>query len=466
MRAILSIFVWAVVESPVVLAASVMTTEELVAAVRDGKTDTTIELGAGVFQLEQTLVLKAGMTLKGSGIGKTVITHSPDWKPSTKTLPDPEMRTQGLDTSAYLIRLQDKAAGITVSDMTLRGPHVHGAIYGWGNKKLHLHHLRIEDVRWSGIRTFQMQAEIHDCEFIDAGGRWKRGGLPGVDGGITGGGIFAIWMADSEIAHNRFTRTQMGKADEYYGIKVRQGKRCRVHHNTIKVNFSMEFPFENDEDVEIDHNVCHGTISIPKHAGGPVPDSGRTFHIHHNWMRDSYSIEFVRNGVEIDHNLFDFSRDRDHGNLISGFGKAPAKGPAMFHNNLVKNPGRGVIWINEPYSNLTIRNNHIIARRTATPREDGLFGFNRDCDFPTITIQDNIVECQGLSRPLLRNEQSYKALIQNNTLINVADTDKYTNSQADRNAGLQEPLKFKCGVHGEYVVDSWDVRLSSGDDND
>jgi nitrous oxidase accessory protein len=40
----------------------------------------------------------------------------------------------------------------------------------------------------------------------------------------------------------------------------------------------MEFPFENDEDNEIDHNVCHGTISIPKYAGGVVPKSGRTFH--------------------------------------------------------------------------------------------------------------------------------------------------------------------------------------------
>ncbi len=218
---------------------------------------------------------------------------------------------------------------------------MHGAIYGYGNKNLHLHDLNIEDTLWSGIRTFDMAAKIHDCHFIDAGGRWERGGKPGVKGGITGGAIFAIWMKDSDISHNRFTRTQMGKADEFYGIKVRQAKRCRVHHNTIGVNFSMEFPFENDEDVEIDHNICLGTISLPKHAGGPVPESGRTFRIHHNYFRDTYSIEFVRNGIEIDHNLFDFDVAKDHGNLISGFGKAPAKGPAQFHNNLVSNPAAG-----------------------------------------------------------------------------------------------------------------------------
>jgi nitrous oxidase accessory protein len=67
-------------------------------------------------------------------------------------------------------------------------------------------------------------------------------------------------MADSEIAHNRFTRTQLGAADEFYGVKVRQGKRCRIHHNTTEVNFSIEMAHENDEGVEIDHNVLHGTV--------------------------------------------------------------------------------------------------------------------------------------------------------------------------------------------------------------
>ena len=441
------------------IAETVTTVAELVAAVRNGSEGATVEIRPGRYELAAPLEPKARMTLKGAGVGQTIITQADSWRPSTKTLPDPEMKTQGLDSHAYLIRLVDKAAGITISDMTLRGPYVHGAIYGFRNEDLHLRHLRIQDVQWSGIRTFSMQrAKIHDCEFIDAGGRWKRGGVPGVKGGITGGAIFAIWMKDSEIAHNRFTRTQMEKQDEFYGVKVRQGKRSRVHHNTIEVNFSIEFPFENDEDVEIDHNICHGTISVPKFAGGPVPESGRTFHIHHNYLRNSYSIEFVRNGIEIDHNLFDFDPEKDHGNLISGFGKAPAKGPAVFHNNLISNPGRGVIWINEPYNNLTIRNNHIITRTTATPRKEGLFGFNRECDFSTFRIVNNVIECRGLARPLLRREESYATTIQNNQLTNVSDTDRYDNPQADERAGLEEPLKFECGVHGELTVDGWKTR--------
>lgn len=433
-------------------------TAALVAAVRDAAEGATIEIAAGTFELEAPLELKSGMTLKGAGMDQTILTHVAGWKPSTKTLPDPEMTTKGMDTQAYLIRLKDKAANVTVSDMTLRGPQLHGAIYGWENQNAHLHHLRIHDTLWTGIRTFLLKnAKIHDCEFIDAGGRWERG-EPGLKGGITGGAIFSIWMADTEIAHNRFVRTQMGKADEFYGIKGRQGNRCRIHHNTIEVNFSMEFSFENDEDVEIDHNVCHGTISIPKHAGGPVPKSGRTFHIHHNWFRDSYSIEFVRNGVEISHNLFDFDVQKDHGNLISGFGRAAAPGPASFHNNMISNPGRGVIWINEVYNNLEVRNNHIITRTTVTPRKDGLFGFNSGSDFKTITIRDNVIECQGQARPLLRSKESYGAVIRNNQLANVSDTDRYENPRTDERAGLENPLTLECGVHGEFTVNGWQAR--------
>ena len=428
---------------------------KLVAAVRDGPEGASIEIAAGTYELDAPLEPKTGMTLKGAGPDRTIITHVAAWKPSSKTLPDPEMKTAGLDSRAYLIRLKDKAAHVTISDLTLRGPQLHGAIYGWENQDAHFHHLRIQDTLWCGIRSFSMTgAKIHDCEFIDAGGRWERG-EPGLKGGITGGAIFAIWIADSEIYDNQFIRTQTGAADEFYGIKGRQGKRCHIHHNTIKVNFSIEFPFEGDEDNEIDHNVCHGTISIPKYAGGAVPKSGSTFHIHHNWFQESYSIEFVRNGVEIDHNLFDFDAQKDGGNLISGFGKAAAPGPASFHDNLVSNPGRGVIWINEIFNNLEIRNNHILARTTATPRTEGLFGFNPGSDFKTISIRDNIIECQGQPRPLLRAKESYAARIQNNTLTNVSDSDKYDNAKADRPPGLDKPLKFECGAHGEFTIDGW-----------
>jgi len=180
-------------------------------------------------------------------------------------------------------------------------------------------------------------------------------------------------------------------------------------------------------------------------------------------MHAGYSIEFVRNGVEVDHNLFDFSVDKDGGNLISGFGKAAADGPASFHHNLVSNPGRGVIWINEVFNNLSIYNNHIIARTTATPRKEGLFGLNADMDDATLVIRDNIIECQGLTRPLLRREVTNKVTIENNHLVNVSDLTRYDNPTTGAPIGPTEPLRFRCGVHGETTVDQWTVSATPSD---
>ena len=442
--------------STTALAETVTTTDALVAAVRDGAEGAAIEVGPGTLELSAPLEPKAGMTIQGAGVGRTIITHAAAWRPSTEKLPDSEINTKRINTHAYLIRLQDRAAGITISNLTLRGPQMHGAIFGNGNADLRLHHLKIEDTLYSGIRSFASRgARIHDCEFVDAGGKWKKGGVPGTDGGISGGAIFVTWMVDSEISHNRIRRTKQGKQHAHFGVKGRGGRNNHIHHNTIGVNFSIEFPFESADRFEIDHNILHGVVSIPKYAGGKVPESGSTFEIHHNYFTTSYAIEFVRNGVAIHHNLFDFDVNSDGGNLISGFGKAPAKGPAVFHDNLVNNPGRGVIWINEPYDRLVVRNNHIIARTTATPRKEGLFGLNAKSDFGTIQIIDNIIECRGLARPLLRSDASYEAVIRNNKLTNVSDTRRYQNPQSGSRAGPKEPLKFRCGVHGEATVDGW-----------
>jgi nitrous oxidase accessory protein len=436
-----------------VLAAPLTTVAQLLEAAAAGES-AVIELAAGRFELTQPLVLKAGSTLKGAGTGKTILTHAPGWKANPATLPDPETHHQAFDRTGYLIHLADKAADITISRLTLTGPQLHGAIFGSGNSGIRLHDLRIEDFLYAGIRTYSLKhAKIHDCTFLNAGQRWERG-QPGLNGGITGGGIFCIWTQDTEIFNNRFLDTRTEKHLHYYGIKGRQGKRLRIHHNTIEVNFSIEFPFENDEDIEIAHNVLHGTVSIPKHAGGPVPESGRTFHIHHNLFKDSYAIEFVRNGVEIAHNLFDFDPAKDHGNLISGFGKVPAKGPASFHHNLVRNPGRGVIWINEPYAHLHVHHNHIRCTTTKTPRTEGLFGFNKECDFATFRFTDNIIECEGTPRPLFRNDASAAAVIENNKLVNISDTARYPNKPTGEPAGPGE-LRFTCGVNGEMTVDGW-----------
>jgi len=433
----------------------VSTVEALTAAVAQAKSGAVIELAAGTYRLTQPLDLKGGVTLRGAGIGQTIITSAESWSANPATLPDPETNHEKFDRTGYLIRCVNDATNITISGLTLTGPRMHGGIFGVANKGLHFHNLRLADFMYAGIRTYSMKgAKIHDCTFVNAGQRWDKG-KPGVKGGITGGGIFGIWMSDTEISNNRFLNTGKAPNEHYYGIKGRQARRVRIHHNTIEAGFTIELPFEGDEDVEIDHNILLAAVSIPKHAGGPVPKSGRTFHIHHNYFRDGYSIEFVRNGVEIDHNLFDFDAAKDGSNLISAFGNVAATGPASFHNNLVSNPGRGVMWMNEPYAQLEVRNNHIIARTTKTPRTEGLFGFNGKSDFKTFSFKNNIIECVGTPRPLFRNDASGAALVENNTLTDVTDPQRYTNKLTGAKIGLEQPLKFACGVNGEMTVDGW-----------
>ncbi len=436
-------------------AEKVSTVEELIAAVAEAKSGLVIEMAAGTYRLTLPLDLKVGVTLRGAGVGKTIVTNAESWAANPATLPDPETNHKKFDRTGYLIRCVNDTNGITISDMTITGPRMHGAIFGFANKGLHFHDLRIANFMYCGIRTYAMQgAKIHDCTFENAGQRWDNG-KPGLKGGITGGGIFGIWMSDTEIWNNRFLNVQNAPNEHYYGIKGREARRVHIHHNTIEAGFTIELPFEGDQDVEIDHNILLAAMSIPKYAGGPVPKSGRTFHIHHNYFRDGYSIEFVRNGVEIDHNLFDFDAERDGSNLISSFGNAAASGPASFHNNLVSNPGRGVMWLNEAYANLEVRNNHIICRTTKTPRTEGLFGFNEKSDFKTFRFKGNIIECQGTPRPLLCSDASGAALVENNTLTNITDTTRYANKPGTTPAGLEAPLSFQCGVNGEMTVDGW-----------
>jgi hypothetical protein len=422
----------------------VTTSRELVKAVSEASGETVIELAAGTFQLPSQLIIKKGTTIKGAGMEKTIITNASSFRGNPATLPDPEQNHKKFDRTGYLIQLEEKASEITISDLTLTGPNLHGAIFGWGNQNIHLHHLKIEDFMYSGFRSYDTrELKVHDCLFIDAGQRWENG-KPGVKGGITGGGIFTFWLKDSEISNNRFLRTKTEPNLHYYGIKGRQAKRVRIHHNTIETNFSIEFAFENDEDVEIDHNICHGTISIPKHGGGPVPESGITFNIHHNYFKNGYSIEYMRNGAEIHHNLFDFDSQNDGSNLISEFGNNPAKGPTNFHNNLISNPGRGVIWMNAPYTGLTFRNNHVIARPTPTPRKEGLFGFNSKSDFQSFTFKDNIIECLELARPLFRNDESGRSKLSNNQLTNITDTQRYQNPMSGKSPGQRNKTRLTC----------------------
>jgi nitrous oxidase accessory protein len=413
---------------------------------------TTIYIPEGVFDLARTLKVDASdITFEGTGTGLTILQNSDTFNVGTEGLPDGDVVIGDINRDAYLFALDEDTDSVAFTNMTLTGPEVHGAVFAVLADNLEISEVQFKNFGWSAVRLFAVSnAKIHDNVFIDAGGQAQ-----GTEG-TTGGSVFASYLSNSEIYNNDISRS--GKREgNVYGIKGREFRDTRIYNNTIDTNFAIELPFESDRLVEIDHNFLNGVVSIPKFAGGSVPENGYTFYIHHNYFTSSYSLEWPRNGAEIDHNVFVFDSKLDDGNLISGFASEPAEGPTKFHNNLILNPGRGIFWSEGVYNNFSFYNNEVIANETITPRVEGLFGFNGNTDFSTIAIKDNIIKVNGLSRPLLRNEESYGATIENNILTNVSDLNKLSNLDTGAPRGLLEPLLFTVGVDNKWMVDGFDL---------
>ncbi|MEM1242941.1 MAG: right-handed parallel beta-helix repeat-containing protein [Cyanobacteria bacterium P01_H01_bin.26] len=412
----------------------------------------TIYIPVGVFDLAKTInVDTANVTFQGAGVGQTVLQNANTFKVGTAGLPDGETTVDSSGRSAYLFNLQQSADNVAFMDMTLRGPEIHGGIFGEQTDRLVIRDMEFNNFLWSAVRLLSVSnARIHSNVFVDAGGQAEG------DSGVTGGSIFASYLNNSEIYNNRISESK-GRDREVYGIKGRKFENTRIYKNTIRTNFAIELPFEHDSFVEIDHNYLSGAISVPKAAGGKVPDNGFTFHIHHNYFTQSYSLEWARNGAEVDHNVFVFATNKDNGNLISNFDSEPAQGPTLFHNNLILNPGRGIVWHKGIYNNFSFYNNEIIANETTTPRKDGLFGFNEETDFSTIEIRDNLIQANGTSRPLMRNQASYGAVIKNNKLVNISDVNKFNNPTTGAPRGLREPLSFQAGANGEFSINGFEV---------
>jgi hypothetical protein len=438
--------------------AQVTTVGELVNAVSNGAPGAIVKVAAGTYELTEPLRPKAGMKIEGAGIGKTILRNASSWKPGNAGLENDEGAIlAGIDCSKYLLSLPQDTTDLTLSRMTLTGPEVHGGICGVNAHRLELFELEFRNFLWAGVRAFILDgAKIHDNTFFDSAGKAK------ITEGSSGGALFLTYFKEAEIWNNRFSRSN---GNDGYGVKGREARNSRIHDNTIDVFFSVELPFENDYFVEIDHNYLGGAISIPKYSGGFVPPGGYTFHVHHNYFNTSYAFEYQRNAVEIDHNLFDFQAAGDYGNLISGFDVVAAVGGTKMHNNLISNPGRGIYWNEGVYNDFAFYNNHVRGVTTVTPRDEGLFDFRPmrpdsnnvpvATDFKTIQIRDNIVELTGLMRPLMRNTESYAAVIENNTLSGISDTGAYANASAARPRGPLAPLCFRLGAQHEWTIDGW-----------
>ena len=439
-------------------APGIPTVAGLLEAATRAKPGDTLTLAAGTFELLQALKIPSGVSLRGAGAGKTIITNASSFSPGNAGLDNDEGASlNGVDCSKYLINLGRDTTDFSVTELTLTGNNIPGGICGIAIKNVTLSKLEFKSFLWAGARLFIVEnLKATDNTFFDAGNKSN------VTSGSSGGALFLTYFGQSDIANNRFSRSV---GNDGYGIKGREARKVRIHHNTIDVFFSIELPFESDHFVEIDHNFLGGAVSLPKYAGGTFPDGGYSFHIHHNYFNTPYALEFQRNGIEVDHNLFDFPTAQDYGNLIAGFDAVPAPGGLKMHNNLISNPGRGIYWNEGVYNNFAFYNNHVRGQTTVTPRTEGLFDFRIErggvrTDFSTIFIRDNIFELTGIQRPLMRNSASYAAVISNNTLTGISDTASYANPNTGEQRGLTEPLCFRLGAYSSLTVKDWTLSPS------
>jgi len=107
----------------------VSTADALAVAVAEAKSGAVIELAAGTFRLTQPMDVKGGVTLKGAGIGKTIVTSAESWSANPATLPEPETDRLKFDQSGYLIRCVNDTDNITISVWRDSSPDARAAAY-------------------------------------------------------------------------------------------------------------------------------------------------------------------------------------------------------------------------------------------------------------------------------------------------------------------------------------------------
>lgn len=312
----------------------------------------------GTYLATRTAYPRNGVAIIGrqpEGPDVSRIIASSDWP--LKPLVDPEGH-EGMEE--YLIAASAKrpdGAWHPVTDMTVVNlelasdpkHRITGAIYCRDGTRVTWRNLRVHDFRWNGLRVeFSKQVEIAECVVTDA----STEVLPNREGGL----IRTRWLEDSRIHHNRIlARTTSG-----YGYKGGGHTKVRFDHNYVDTGyFAYESPFEDEYQVDIDHNHLTRCISIPRDHGTDPRTKGYeySYRIHHNYLTDGYTVEGPRGYLKFDHNWVHV--DKPGGRIYTHHG-AHSEGPIWIHHNILENVSLNLVWMNEGrVANLHVVNNTI-----------------------------------------------------------------------------------------------------------
>ena len=321
----------------------------------------TIQLGAGVFELTQTIGLKKGWTLIGqghTGSSTTTLVNTASFVPqgdvcqTEKQAPEENYLLAGAN-------LED----ITISDLILTSrqdqPLDGALILKWG-KRVELSGLLVDNFRWNGIYLYNSrQVNIHHCQFEDASyekhcGYWS-------------GGLRTRYMKDFELHHCAFKTTKGGG----YGYKASGHENAKIHDNLFHNNaskgpndnrpFDLESAHEFEWGLEIYHNTFNGMVSVPR-AGAQKHPSDRgdytyTVRIHDNVFYGSGGVEGPRSYLEIDHNYF-ANKWGNAGRVYEIHGGAN-QGPTKIHHNVAECSMGFLFKKGEMNENISILNNTV-----------------------------------------------------------------------------------------------------------
>ncbi len=413
-----------------------------------------IRLPAGEYALGQGVSLRTGVGLYGDGASATSVTAGAGFPVLPGDLNDSAVDPEGLYRPGYLFNL-DEDDDVTFQGIAFSAPNLLGAIVSSWNERLSVSNSAFNGARWSAIRLMGVEAVLIERNtFLDAGGVQGGGGRAGA--------IFGTWVEGGVVRHNLIDESDKDREERAFGVKGRQWRNSEIAYNTVLTPlFSVELPFENDHSVEIHHNVLNAPVSFPKAGeGGVIPDTAEySFYLHHNVFFYSYSLEGPRNDFIVEENIFAFSPEADGGNLVSTFGNEYPTYPEgmVFRRNMILNPGRGIFWSDSSVNGLDFENNHVYVVPTQNDRTTPMFDFNPSGNLANVTLADNIIEMDGVSRPLFNGAIAGGVTLRNNKLVGVSDAGELGNPQTGAAQGIGEPLRFAVGVDGAYAVDSLEL---------
>lgn len=416
-----------------------------------------IHVGPGEYVATRTAYPPNGVSIVGrkpSGNDVSRIIASREW-------PLPKLADHEHDgQDQYLIAATAKRPGggwrtvkdLTITSLELCSPPDHritGAIFIRDGANIKLTHLNVHDFRWNGLRvTFcKQQVEIAHCTLTDA----STERLPHREGGL----IRTRWLGDARIHHNRIIARKTGG----YGYKGGGHVKVRFDHNYVDTRyFAFESPFENEFEVELDHNHLTACISIPKFLQTDPKTKGYeySYRIHHNYLTDSYTIEGPRGYLEFDHNWVHV--EKPGGRIYSHHG-AKSTGPIRIHHNVIENVDRSLIWMNEGLvEKMAVFNNTITCADAGSRGWNILSAWSGERMGHWEFRNNVVVAAWSQPRGVHHQERGVpdKMLVRDNLFVNFRDVP--AGNHVDQDPGLQrggtKPAPFYLPTGADsFVVD-------------